>query len=70
MIVPLIEDMINEKYRRIILGTFRALAVVHLLAKLTTQSDVTLEALEKSIFEFEKLHSVSQIPIFCASESH
>lgn len=58
MISPLIEDMIDKKYCKAVLGTFRALAVIHVLAKLTTHTDLTLEELDRQIAEFHKLHLV------------
>ncbi|QRV96205.1 hypothetical protein RhiJN_24223 [Ceratobasidium sp. AG-Ba] len=56
MIVPLISDLIQDKYRKLILGTFRSLAEIHILVKLTTHNDITLERLENEIKRFDGLH--------------
>ncbi|KAF8603005.1 hypothetical protein BDV93DRAFT_556926 [Ceratobasidium sp. AG-I] len=56
MLPPLIEDLIAKKYQKLVLRSFRALAVIHVLAKLTTHNDVTLEELDQHIAEFDKLH--------------
>ncbi|KEP46313.1 hypothetical protein V565_206070 [Rhizoctonia solani 123E] len=55
-IVPLIQDMILDKYRKIVLGSFRTLAVIHMLSKFTTHTDLSLEELERQILKFDKLH--------------
>ncbi|KAG9098331.1 hypothetical protein FS749_004060 [Ceratobasidium sp. UAMH 11750] len=56
MIVPLIEDLVNEKYKKLILGTFRSLAKIYMMAKFTTHNDMTLERLDREIAEYDHLH--------------
>ncbi|KAG9094666.1 hypothetical protein FS749_012061 [Ceratobasidium sp. UAMH 11750] len=56
VIVPLISDLIVDEYRKIVLGTFRSLAKIYLMAKFTTHNDLTLEALDKEIARFDRLH--------------
>ncbi|KAG8743316.1 hypothetical protein FRC10_012195, partial [Ceratobasidium sp. 414] len=56
VIVPLIRDLIKDEYQKLILGTFRSLAKIYLMAKFTTHNDLTLEALDKEIAKFDRLH--------------
>lgn len=58
MIVPFIEDMIDKQYSNLVLGTIRTLAVIHLMIKFTTHTDITLENLDKQIRRFNELHAV------------
>ncbi|KAG9125007.1 hypothetical protein FRC07_009351 [Ceratobasidium sp. 392] len=56
LIVPLIGDLLNHEYRKLILSTFRSLAVIHMLAKFTTHTDITLKELDNEIERFDRLH--------------
>jgi hypothetical protein len=51
--------MILKKYQRLVLGSFRTLAVIHMFAKFTTHTDISLEELENQILKFDLLHQVS-----------
>ncbi|KAG9086249.1 hypothetical protein FRC06_003207, partial [Ceratobasidium sp. 370] len=55
LLAPLIEDLLPEEYKKITLKAIRALACIHLLSKMTTHSDDTLELLDKKIIEFGAL---------------
>ncbi|KAG8700989.1 hypothetical protein FRC09_005626 [Ceratobasidium sp. 395] len=55
LLAPLIEDLIADEYQETTLKTIRALARIHFLIKLTTQTDETLELLEEQTAEFGSL---------------
>ncbi|KAG8767221.1 hypothetical protein FRC12_006384 [Ceratobasidium sp. 428] len=52
LLAPLIEDLLPEEYKKATLKTIRALARIHLLIKLTTHTDETLEILDMQIKAF------------------
>ncbi|CAE6460610.1 unnamed protein product, partial [Rhizoctonia solani] len=57
LIGPLLEDLLLDKYQELILGTFRTLAIIHMFAKFTTYTDISLEELDQQIRKFDKLHA-------------
>ncbi|KDN42568.1 hypothetical protein RSAG8_06711, partial [Rhizoctonia solani AG-8 WAC10335] len=56
-IAPLLDDLISDEYRKVVLGTFRTLATIHMLVKFTTHTDVSLEELGQQIRKFNRLHA-------------
>ncbi|KAB5587904.1 hypothetical protein CTheo_8654 [Ceratobasidium theobromae] len=54
---PLLEDLLSKEYQGLILSTFRTLAIIHMLAKFTTHTDISLEELGRQIYKFNRLHS-------------
>ncbi|KAG8734828.1 hypothetical protein FRC10_011393 [Ceratobasidium sp. 414] len=66
VIVPLINDLILDEYRKLVLRTFRSLAKIYLMAKFTTHDDITLEELDEEITSnvqanYPKFHSLSHL---------
>ncbi|QRV91941.1 hypothetical protein RhiJN_19959 [Ceratobasidium sp. AG-Ba] len=53
IVIPLIEDLLLEKYRKLILGTFRSLAIIYLMKLAEIFSDVDEN--------YPKFHSLSHV---------
>ncbi|KAG9101276.1 hypothetical protein FS749_008500 [Ceratobasidium sp. UAMH 11750] len=55
MLPPLIEDLLPAKRSKLLLQALRALGCIHLLSKLTTHSEATLDLLSAQIARFGEL---------------
>ncbi|EUC64240.1 hypothetical protein RSOL_437800 [Rhizoctonia solani AG-3 Rhs1AP] len=58
LLAPLIEDLLPPECQQVICSVLRSLAAIHLLAKMTTHTDNTLERLTVQIRKFGELWQV------------
>ncbi|KAG9102099.1 hypothetical protein FRC06_002315 [Ceratobasidium sp. 370] len=52
LLAPLVEDLIPTSHRKLTMDVLHSLAQIHLLAKFTTHTEVTLEQLDQEIEQF------------------
>ncbi|KDN40330.1 hypothetical protein RSAG8_08240, partial [Rhizoctonia solani AG-8 WAC10335] len=57
LLAPLIEDLLPQQNRKLILSVIRLLAEIHILAKFTTHTDDTLGRLEAIIAKFSPVYA-------------